>query len=187
MIFLTELFHHAVEQRRDLIPSFRRFSFVQNGLHECLLFAVLPPHLNFQRIGARVTRRAAQPAGQNGFVAKRVCLARENDEHRLCDFLRQMRVAHLPQRHGIDEIDVAHNECGERLLGIAPGIFLQQRDVVIGHFQIYLRWRGKVTAYFCGWLIPRLMQTRKKNWILMRKTPFILKTFIALNQNLSKK
>src|ERR1039458_7888706 len=45
-----------------------------------------------------------------------------------------MRVAHLPQRHGINQIDVARDECGERLLGIAPGIFPQQGQVVIHGF-----------------------------------------------------
>ncbi|HEX3855810.1 MAG TPA: hypothetical protein VHY30_00765, partial [Verrucomicrobiae bacterium] len=82
-----------------------------------LLFAVLPPPLNGQRVGARITRRAAKPAGQNGFVAHRVRLARENDENSLRDFFRQMRVTHLPQRDGINEIDVARDERGERLLG----------------------------------------------------------------------
>ena len=52
----------------------RRFGFVQSGLHISLLFAVLPPPLNGQRIGARVTRRAAKPAGQNSFVAERSAL-----------------------------------------------------------------------------------------------------------------
>ena len=44
-----------------------------------------------------------------------------------------MRVAHLPQRHGINEIDVARDERGERFFGIAPGVFLQQGQVVIQH------------------------------------------------------
>ncbi|MGD0253782.1 MAG: hypothetical protein ABSC01_13935 [Verrucomicrobiota bacterium] len=44
-----------------------------------------------------------------------------------------MWVAHLPERHGINEIDVARDERGERFLGIAPGIFPQQGQVVIRH------------------------------------------------------
>jgi hypothetical protein len=95
---------------------------------------VLPPPLNGQRIGACVSRRAAEPAGQNGLQAERVRLARQNDEDRLRDVPGQMRVAHLPQRHRINEIDVARNERGERLLGIALGIFPQQGQVVIQHF-----------------------------------------------------
>ena len=98
-----------------------------------LLFAVLPPPLNGQRIGARVTRRAAKPAGQNGFLAERFGFARQNDKNRLCDFLGQMRIAHLPQCNGMNEIDMARDECGERLLGIVPGIFLQQCHVVSHH------------------------------------------------------
>ncbi len=37
-------------------------------------------------------------------------------------------------RHGINQIDVARDERGKRLLGIAPGVFPQQRHVVIQHF-----------------------------------------------------
>ena len=66
--------------------------------------------------------------------AERPRLARQNDEHRLGDFLGQMRVAHLPQCHGIHQIDVARDEHGERLFGIVPSIFPQQSQVVIRHF-----------------------------------------------------
>src|SRR5664280_1992803 len=63
VVFLTEPLQRPVEQRRDLSPSFfvYRFvcSFVQNRLHVRLLFAMLPPPLNGQRIGARIARRAA--------------------------------------------------------------------------------------------------------------------------------
>jgi hypothetical protein len=45
-----------------------------------------------------------------------------------------MRVAHRPPRDGINQIDVARDERGERLLGIALGIFPQQDQVVIQHF-----------------------------------------------------
>ena len=79
---------------------------------------MLPPPLNGQRIGARVTRRAAKPAAQNNFVAERIRLARKNDKNRLRDFFRQMRVTHLPQRDGINQVDVTRDECGKRRFGI---------------------------------------------------------------------
>jgi hypothetical protein len=40
-------------------------------------------------------------------------LARQNDEDRLGDFLCQMRVAHLSQCHGIDEIDMPGDQLGK--------------------------------------------------------------------------
>jgi hypothetical protein len=127
------LFHRAIQQRSDVRPRFI-FRFVQNGLHVRLLFALVPPPLNGQRVGARVTRRAAKPAGQNGLVAERVRLAREDDENRLRDFLGQIRVAHLPQRDGINEIDMARDERGERRLGIVPRMVTQQVQIVIHRF-----------------------------------------------------
>jgi hypothetical protein len=90
--------------------------------------------LNGQRIGAGVSRRAAKPARQNGFVAERLRLACQDDEYRLGDFLGQRRVAHLPQRHGINQIDVTRGERGERLLGILLGVFPQQGQVVVQDF-----------------------------------------------------
>jgi hypothetical protein len=42
----------------------------------------------------------------------------------------------LPQRNGINQIDVARDEHRERFLGIVPGIFPQQRHVV-GHHLTY--------------------------------------------------
>jgi hypothetical protein len=45
-----------------------------------------------------------------------------------------MRVAHLPQRHGINEIDVPRHERGEGRLGIIPGVFAQPHNVVVRHF-----------------------------------------------------
>ena len=75
-------------------------------------------------------------------------LARQNDEHRLRDFLGQMRVAHLPHRHGIDQIDVARDQRGERFLGIAPGIFAQQGQVVVHDFTDIFTRRRKGNRLF---------------------------------------
>jgi predicted RNase H-like HicB family nuclease len=61
-----------------------------------------------------------------------------------------MRVAHLPQRHGINQIDVPRHERGERGLGIVTGEFPQKAQVIIHLSSIHLRRRGKVTDYFSG-------------------------------------
>ena len=45
--------------------------------------------------------------------------ARENDEDRLGDVLGQMGVAHLPQRGGINQPDVAFDQRGKGRLGFA--------------------------------------------------------------------
>jgi hypothetical protein len=68
-------------------------------LHEHLLLAPSAAALLFDGIRAGVTRRLAQPAGQNGGLRQPLRLAREDDEHRLGDFFRQMSVTHLPARH----------------------------------------------------------------------------------------
>ncbi|MGP8021131.1 MAG: hypothetical protein ACLPRE_09135 [Limisphaerales bacterium] len=49
-----------------------------------------------------------------------------------------MWLAHLSQRHGIDEIDVARNERGKSLLGMAAGVLAQQGQVVIHDFTPYI-------------------------------------------------
>jgi hypothetical protein len=78
------------------------------------------------------------------------------------DFPGQMRVTHQSHRHGIDQVDVARYERGEGGLGIVPGIFPQQRVVVVRHFLIYLRQPGKVTVYFSPAAFPRLCKRGKK-------------------------
>ena len=88
------------------------------------------------------------------FGAERPRLARQNDEHRLRDFLGQIRIADLPQRHGINQIDVARHERGERLLGIARAY---SRSKVRSSFMvsfIHLRRREKVTDYFWPFEVP---------------------------------
>ena len=71
VLLKAELFQRTVQQRSDLLPGFRlRFAsarqvvlgLVNLRLHECLLFAALPPPLTRQRIGARIARCAAKPA-----------------------------------------------------------------------------------------------------------------------------
>jgi hypothetical protein len=75
-------------------------------------------------------RRPEKPAGQNGFVRNPPGLLRQDDENRLRDFPGQVRVAHLPQRRGIDKSDAPRNEFRESRFGVACRVFPQQRHVV---------------------------------------------------------
>jgi len=60
-------------------------------------------------------------------------LARENDENGLGNFLGQRRIAHLPQRRRIDQVDVARHQRLKSPLGLAGGVVPHQRHVVIHH------------------------------------------------------
>ncbi len=76
-------------------------------------------------------------------------LAREDDEDGLRDFFRRVRIANVPQRGGINEVNVPHGERGKRGLGIFHGVLPQQLDVVrSGHSLINVRRGGFGTDYF---------------------------------------
>ena len=51
-------------------------------------------------------------------LAKRLRLPRQNDENRLRNFLRRVRVAGAAQRGGINQIDVPLDERGEGRFGM---------------------------------------------------------------------
>src|SRR5262249_11417927 len=59
-----------------------------------------------------------------------------------------MRVAHLPQRDRINEINVPRHQRGKRLLGIASGIFPQQRHVIRHHLTYTFTLRRKRDRVF---------------------------------------
>ncbi|HEX5398918.1 MAG TPA: hypothetical protein VFY06_07710 [Verrucomicrobiae bacterium] len=76
-------------------------------------------------------------------------LSGQNDEDRLGDFLGLMRVAHVPQRDGIDQVDMPRHQFAERLVGMAPDELAQQRAVIHGlHLRISVRRAGKGDNYF---------------------------------------
>ena len=77
---------------------------------------------------------AVQPAGENGRGREGPRLARQDDENRLGDFFRQGLVARLPQRNGIDEMDMARHQLGKGRLGLVLRVRLQQALIVFGHF-----------------------------------------------------
>jgi len=62
---------------------------------------------------------------ENGSRAERVRLARQNYEDRLRDFLSQMWITRLPQRRGMDEIDVAFDQRFKGRLRLSQSIVAQ--------------------------------------------------------------
>jgi len=55
-------------------------------------------------------RRAVKPARKNRFFVQGTGLPRQNDKHRLGDFLGQLGIAHPPQRCRINEAGMAGNQ-----------------------------------------------------------------------------
>ena len=56
----------------------------------------------------------------------------------LGDLLSQLRGAHLAQRGGIDEIQVAADEFREGVLGVLPGVAIKQIQVRFIHLYKYI-------------------------------------------------
>ena len=73
-----------------------------------------------------------KPAGQNRLATKRPGPARENDEHRLRDFLCVMRVGRVTQRNGVNQVDVPVYYLREHLVRFTLPESRQQ--IIIGHF-----------------------------------------------------
>src|ERR1043166_7159937 len=81
-----------------------------------------------------VARGAEEPASEHGGVADRPRLARQDQEDRLLDVVGPMWVARLPQRRGIDRVDVPPNKLGERV-GRAGGD-VGGNELAVGHTRI---------------------------------------------------
>ncbi len=90
----------------------------------------MTPRFAPDEIIGRQTRGLKQPAAQRLVMPQLRRLFRQDDVDRLRDFLRVMRIAHLPQRDGINQIDVPYHQRGKRLVGIIVRILPQQRAVV---------------------------------------------------------
>jgi hypothetical protein len=90
-----------------------------------------------------------QPAGEKGAGAQARGLAGENEEDSLGDLLGEMRVAHLPQGGGMDEIEMPRDERLKRRLGLVPGKFPHQGHVIgCLHSPTYARPERNRTNYF---------------------------------------
>src|SRR5262249_53295081 len=135
VVSFSELAHGRFQQGLDLVPGIR-ISSVQLRLHIGFLFPVLSPPTQGQSFGGCISGRAVKPGGNHGLGTERTSLTRQDDEDGLRNLLRQVRVANLTQRNGIDQIDVPRYEGGERLLGFASCI-LPHEVHVIDHHSIY--------------------------------------------------
>ena len=102
-----------------------------------------------ERIARGEARGAAQPAGQHGLFAQVSGLARQDDEHGLRDFLGQMRVAHLPQRGGIDQRHVAFHQRRKRLFRVLRRVSGKQFGIIRqAHLLSNVHWRRNPTVFF---------------------------------------
>src|ERR1700722_4601209 len=132
---LPELSHGRLQQGLHIAPKVRLI-FVQLRSHIGFLFAVLSAAAQGQSFGGRVSRGPVKPAGNRGLGSERTCLTRQNDEDRLGNLLRQVRVPNLAQGNRIDQIDMPRYQRGKSLLSFAPCI-LPHEVHVIDHHSIY--------------------------------------------------
>jgi len=83
------------------------------------------PAFGPQNVGGRKAGRPIKPSDQRGSVAQTTGLSGEQAKHRLRDFLRQVRIAKLPESCGIDQIGVTLHERRKGLVGAAFREFAQ--------------------------------------------------------------
>ena len=63
-------------------------------------------------------------------MAQPACFLRKNDENRLRDLFRLLGSHHVPQRNGINQVDIARYQPREGILGMLLAISPQQRAVI---------------------------------------------------------
>lgn len=95
---------------------------IQSGLHMSLLFAMGAADFAADVSHRREPRGFIEPAGQRCVSSQRLCLAHEDDEDRLRDFLGSVGVARVAQRDGIDLVHMARDERGKGGLGVLIGV-----------------------------------------------------------------
>ena len=123
-VLFPELVHGLIQQRGQLLP--RCVGVCGLNFHLCRLsFALPPPAFGPQNVGGRKARRPIEPSDQRRSVAQTTGLTREQAKHCLRDFLRQVRIAKLPEGCGIDQVGIAMHERRERRVGAAFREFTQ--------------------------------------------------------------
>jgi hypothetical protein len=78
-----------------------------------------------------------RPCGEDGVGFEPAGIAREVGEDGLGDFLGELRGTDLPERGGINQVQVAVCERGKGFFGFVPRVVLQQFQVASHRFQIY--------------------------------------------------
>ena len=112
-ILLAQARHGGIQQRSDLPPDIVP-GFIQNSLHVRLLFAAVTPGFASHKIAGGQPGGLKQPTGKRFVMAQLDRLSCEQDKDRLRNFLRLMRIADVPQCHGINQIDVPSHQRGKR-------------------------------------------------------------------------
>jgi len=82
----------------------------------CPPFVMSPAIQCREMVGGAVAGGGKQPRRQDGTAADGLGPPRQRDEHRLRHILGQVRIAHLPPRRGVDELDMPLNEQRKRPL-----------------------------------------------------------------------
>jgi hypothetical protein len=105
------------------------------GVVRKLFLAVAAAAFEAHNFGGGEACTGIKPAGEGGTARERGRFAGQIAENGLRDILSQVRVAvHLPERGGINKVDVPPNEFGESIFGAAAGKPPQQFR--IGHHRI---------------------------------------------------
>jgi hypothetical protein len=80
-------------------------------------------------------RDLIKPGAEDGAGRKLARVLGELEEGGLSDFLGQLRRAHLPQRGGMDEVEVPTDEFRKGVLGMMPRVTGEQFPIGVAHVQ----------------------------------------------------
>jgi len=104
-VFFAQRAQGLVQQRRDLLPQGLRAVRFDFSCHLDLLF-LAPASGRRAPLGqGREAGGVEQPAGEGGLLGQAASFPGQDNEHRLRDFLGQMRIAHLAQGRRIHKAD----------------------------------------------------------------------------------
>lgn len=143
-----------IQQRRDALPGFVGVK-LKSHEFDGLLLVISTPRLRPKGMASREARRPVQPAGKDRSRPKLGCFPRENEEHRLSDFLGNVRIADNPEARGIDQVHVPLHERSKRLLGLAGRVLPQEFQVIHTGWPLLIECplgtkKGHSSAGLCG-------------------------------------
>ena len=109
-IAFGQLSQGIIEMGRDLFPNSVRFSGMQFIHGHSFLFTSTTADIGTDGFDRKILRSAMEPTGKNRAIGEPSSLPSERNENRLCDILREMRVAHHPEHGRINDVNVAANQ-----------------------------------------------------------------------------
>ncbi len=137
-----QLRHSPVNHRRHIRPFIR----LRCECHSLFLgkrpFVNPPPTLHLQRVLGRKISRLIQPTHKPSRVMNLSSPLRRENKHRLRHILSEMRIARIPPRSGINQIDISPRNLPERLARPAAHILPQQlriAAIITHHKEMYAR------------------------------------------------